>query len=166
LGLTFAQDIATIIAMNKAGNTVKIIEVYNKNAGVTYVYEDTAYWDSEKKQGRHRRKCIGKKGSDGRIIYNEYYLSRQKASQVQEHSIPVVSKTTLLGQNLILIPSLPVLGWETFSPRRWGRRMLRTSLDLPNARCVPEDRSVMQSPGLTSGVSTDPSSAPSGSRNF
>jgi len=48
--LTFAQNIATIKAMKKAGNTAKIVEVFNKNAGVTYVYEDTAYWDSEKKQ--------------------------------------------------------------------------------------------------------------------
>ena len=108
--MTFAQNIATIKAMKKAGNTAKIVEVFNKNAGVTYVYEDTAYWDSEKKQGRHRRKCIGKRGPEGKIIYNEYYLSRQEASRVQEHPLPVVSRTTLLGQDLILDPIIARTG--------------------------------------------------------
>nr|WP_321303939.1 hypothetical protein [uncultured Sphaerochaeta sp.] len=45
----------------KSENAAKIVEDFNKNAGITYVYEDTAYWGSEKKQGRHRRKCIDKK---------------------------------------------------------------------------------------------------------
>ena len=32
----------------------------NKKTGVVYVYEDHPYWDSDKKQSRSKRKCIGK----------------------------------------------------------------------------------------------------------
>ena len=37
-----------------------IIKKYNKQTGVTYVYESESYWDKEKKQPRSRRKLIGK----------------------------------------------------------------------------------------------------------
>ena len=37
-----------------------IIKQYNKNTGITYVYESESYWDKEKKQPRSRRKLIGK----------------------------------------------------------------------------------------------------------
>ncbi len=39
---------------------MSIVKVYNKKAGVTYVYESESYWDKEKKQPRNRRKLIGK----------------------------------------------------------------------------------------------------------
>ena len=96
--------------MTKAGNTAKIIKVHNKKSNVTYVYEDTAYWDSEKKQGRHSRKCIGKLDTHGQIIYNSFYLSRQQENQAKELPVPVVSKTTLLGQNLLLDPIIRHIG--------------------------------------------------------
>ncbi|MDY6973397.1 MAG: IS1634 family transposase [Thermodesulfobacteriota bacterium] len=32
----------------------------NKKTGVTYAYESISYWDSEKKQSRAKRKCIGR----------------------------------------------------------------------------------------------------------
>ena len=37
-----------------------IIKKFNKQTGVTYVYESESYWDKEKKQPRSRRKLIGK----------------------------------------------------------------------------------------------------------
>ncbi len=37
-----------------------IIKQYHKDTDTTYVYESESYWDPEKKQGRSRRKCIGK----------------------------------------------------------------------------------------------------------
>ena len=77
----------------------KIIRVTNKKNGVTYLYEDRAYWNSEKKRGEHKRKCIGRLGPDGSEIYNEYYLARKEAVKAEN---PLVSKTTLMGQNLIL----------------------------------------------------------------
>lgn len=37
-----------------------IIKKFNKQTGVTYVYESESYWDKEKKQPRSKRKLIGK----------------------------------------------------------------------------------------------------------
>jgi len=37
-----------------------IIKQFNKQTGITYVYESESYWDKEKKQPRSRRKLIGK----------------------------------------------------------------------------------------------------------
>ena len=37
-----------------------IINVYNKERDVTYVYDSCSYWDKEKKQPRSKRKLIGK----------------------------------------------------------------------------------------------------------
>lgn len=37
-----------------------IIYQTNKQTGITYAYENNAYWDKEKKQSRARRKLIGK----------------------------------------------------------------------------------------------------------
>lgn len=39
---------------------MSIVKVYNKKAGVTYVYESKSYWDKEKQQPRNKRKLIGK----------------------------------------------------------------------------------------------------------
>lgn len=81
----------------------KIIQVPNKKNGVTYLYEDTAFWNSDKKRGEHKRKCIGRLDADGNPSYNEYYHTRQEASKtVLPDSGPLVSTTTLMGQNLLL----------------------------------------------------------------
>jgi transposase len=45
--------------------------------GVDYVYEDTPYWDREKKQNRHRREYIGKLGENGEFVPNKKYLAKQ-----------------------------------------------------------------------------------------
>ncbi len=86
--------------MSKQAKQPKIIQVYNKKAKTTYLYEDTAYWDPVAKQGRHRRKCIGKLDSTGKPIYNEYY--RNRLTQKDESQDRVVSSTILLGENLVL----------------------------------------------------------------
>lgn len=116
--------------MTSAKNNTKVIEVFNKKAGVTYVYEDTAYWDTEKKQGRHHRKCIGKKGSDGKIVYNKYYLSRQNLSSSQKDTGPVVSKTTLLGQNLILDSLIKRIGLKGVLTKALGHQDASYALEL------------------------------------
>lgn len=36
------------------------IRIYNKQTGITYVYESTSHYDKEKKQSRSKRKLIGK----------------------------------------------------------------------------------------------------------
>ena len=39
---------------------MSLIQQYNKERDVTYVYESQSYWDKEKKQPRSRRKLVGK----------------------------------------------------------------------------------------------------------
>ena len=53
--------------MNK--EIVKIVNQLNKKTGTVYVYENYPYWDKQKKQGRSKRKCIGKLDpSTGEIV--------------------------------------------------------------------------------------------------
>ena len=73
-------------------------KVYRKNRnGVTYIYLDEPYWDSEKKIGRHRTKCIGKLDAAGNEIFNETY----KAS-LEADIPPVISRTERLGERMVL----------------------------------------------------------------
>lgn len=44
------------------------IDVYNKERGVTYVYESVSYWDKDLKQPRSKRKLIGKRDADGNLV--------------------------------------------------------------------------------------------------
>lgn len=37
-----------------------LIRLYNKNTGITYVYESKSYYDPEKKQSRSKRKLVGR----------------------------------------------------------------------------------------------------------
>ena len=39
---------------------MSIIKQYHKDTNTTYVYESESYWDTELKQARSRRRCIGK----------------------------------------------------------------------------------------------------------
>jgi transposase len=50
--------------------------------GVPYVYEDHPYWDSEKKQMRHKRDYIGKIGVNNEFIPNKSYVARQQLEKV------------------------------------------------------------------------------------
>ena len=45
-----------------------LIDVYNRERGITYVYESFSYWDKELKQPRSKRKLIGKRDDAGNII--------------------------------------------------------------------------------------------------
>ena len=45
--------------------------------GTVYVYTDTPYWDSNKKQNRHKRNYIGKLGANGEFIPNKNYQTLQ-----------------------------------------------------------------------------------------
>ena len=45
----------------KGETAVAIIDVYNKDRDVTYVYDSTSYWDKDLKQPRSKRKLIGKR---------------------------------------------------------------------------------------------------------
>ena len=54
-----------------------IVYQKNKQTGITYAYENEAYWDKEKKQSRARRKLIGKVDpATGEIIATRPYKKR------------------------------------------------------------------------------------------
>lgn len=56
-----------------------IIDVRNKERGVTYVYESHSYWDKEKKQPRSHRRLIGKRDPEtGEIVPTR---ARRKAAE-------------------------------------------------------------------------------------
>lgn len=60
----------------------KIIQSKNKKTGVVYLYQSQHYWDSEKKQTRHVRRCIGKlDGETQEPIYNHRYTIEQGLQQ-------------------------------------------------------------------------------------
>lgn len=74
----------------------KVIEIKNKKNNVTYLYEDRHYWDPEKKQTRHKRRCIGKLDPvTAQRIYNPWY--RQQMAQQNQDDIQVVPNFKLLG---------------------------------------------------------------------
>jgi transposase len=51
----------------------------NKKTGITYAYENKAYWDKEKRQSRSKRKLIGKVDLDtGEIIPTRAYQKREQ----------------------------------------------------------------------------------------
>ena len=45
-----------------------IIYQKDKRSGITYAYENTAYWDKEKKKSRSKRKLIGRVNENGEIV--------------------------------------------------------------------------------------------------
>lgn len=61
--------------------------------GVSYVYDDFPYWDSAKKQIRHKREYIGKLGIDGEFIPNKTYAARLKLEEIAAKSdIPIINE--------------------------------------------------------------------------
>ncbi|NBK23277.1 MAG: hypothetical protein EOM68_14755 [Spirochaetia bacterium] len=63
----------------------KIIRIKNTKTGVTYLYQNQHYWDSEKQQTRNIRRCIGKLDSQTQQpIYNHRYRGEQNMVQTIE----------------------------------------------------------------------------------
>ena len=57
------------IRADHGGGRIAIIDVRNKQRGVTYVYESESYWDKALKQPRSHRRLIGKRDPDtGEIV--------------------------------------------------------------------------------------------------
>ena len=51
---------------------MSIIYQKDKRSGITYAYENKAYWDKEKKQSRSKRKLIGRLDEKtGKIIHTD-----------------------------------------------------------------------------------------------
>jgi len=116
--------------MNEQEPKTKIIQVYNKKAKTTYLYEDIAYWDPELKQGRHKRKGVGKLDPNGQAVYNEYYLSRLERKADEDVGLRVVSDTVLLGENLILDKMIANTGLKTVLSKTIGRQTADLALQL------------------------------------
>ena len=115
--------------MIKQKPNTKIIEIYNKKAKTTYLYEDTAYWDPELKQGRHKRKGIGKLDAKGNPVYNEYYRNRMRQTDEAQKE-RIVSKTTLLGENLILDKIIADTGLKQVLTKTIGKQKAGLCLQL------------------------------------
>jgi transposase len=64
--------------------------------GVTYVYFDKPYWDSAKKQTRHKREYIGKLGTDNEFIPNKKYVLEQENAAVKNQKL-IVSERKFFG---------------------------------------------------------------------
>jgi hypothetical protein len=65
------------------GEPTKIIRVNNKKNSVNYHYEVHDYWNKKKKRGEYKHNCIGRLGSDGNAIYNEYYRAKKQAVRTE-----------------------------------------------------------------------------------
>lgn len=53
--------------------------------GVSYVYEDSPYWDPIKKQTRHKRRYIGKLDQNGHFIPNSTFAAASELQAIQKH---------------------------------------------------------------------------------
>jgi len=63
------------------GDDVGIIYQTNKQTGITYAYENKAYWDKEKQQSRAKRTLIGKVDpKTGKIVPTRPYKKKDKTS--------------------------------------------------------------------------------------
>ena len=65
---------------------MSIIYQTNKKTGITYAYDNVAYWDKEKQQSRAKRKLIGKVDTDtGEIISTRAYRKRAEIVSPTTH---------------------------------------------------------------------------------
>ena len=64
-----------------------IIDVENRERGVTYVYESYSYWDKDKQSPRSKRKLIGKRDpKTGEIVPTNPKRGRKKATSDKKTS--------------------------------------------------------------------------------
>ena len=61
-----------------------IIDVYNKQRNVTYVYDSESYWDKDLKQPRSHRKLIGKRDPVTNEIIPTGRRGRKKSASTDE----------------------------------------------------------------------------------
>lgn len=64
-----------------------------KIKGIDYVYEDEAYWDSEKQRASHKRKYIGKM-IDGKFVPNKNHVLENKLAEKKKRGPVCVEKCT------------------------------------------------------------------------
>jgi len=75
------------------------IKHFNKNTGVTYVYESVSYWDKKKQQARNKKVCVGKLDpSSGELIPSKRLAPEQAAAR----DPAVTASAEIVGPSIIL----------------------------------------------------------------
>lgn len=80
------------------------IKHYNKNTGVTYVYESTSYWDKKLKQPRNKQVCIGKLDENGEFVLSKRLrkgVDEQPQQEADKEPAPTAS-AQIVGPAMIL----------------------------------------------------------------
>jgi hypothetical protein len=72
---------AIIYSMFKKTHASQRVQVIQ---GTSYVYEDFPYWDTDKKQTRHKREYIGKVDENGKFVPNKAYAARLKLEEMEK----------------------------------------------------------------------------------
>jgi transposase len=104
---------------------------HRKPNGTTYVYRQESYWNKAKRRSATKQVCIGKLGSDGKIIYNKRF-SDPEAREALERG-EVVSESTLTGQSLILDKAAHDTGLERMVRKSFGPESSNVLLSLAYA---------------------------------
>lgn len=66
-----------------------IIFQTDKRSGITYAYENKAFWDKEKKQSRSKRTLIGRVDPDtGEIVPTDRRCKRRSPSSGSDNAFP------------------------------------------------------------------------------
>lgn len=77
-----------------------IIKSYHKDTDTTYVYEQTSYWDKEKKQPRSKRKLIGKIDKETGEIVPTGNKGRRKKQQGEDQIIQSKNESDILKEEI------------------------------------------------------------------
>ena len=81
------------------------IKHYNKNTGVTYVYESTSYWDKKLKQPRNKQVCIGKLDENGKFVLSKRLrkgASEQPQQEGADKEPAITASAQIVGPAMIL----------------------------------------------------------------
>jgi transposase len=124
--------------MEKNFSKPRIIPIFNKKNGITYLYHDQFYWDTEKQQTRHKRVCIGKiDAKTGKQVFNQKYIA------TKSKKAPIQGKTPFtlhsVGQILLLQHLVKTLKLDKTLKSSFGEAQASQLLDLAYyCICKPE----------------------------
>lgn len=81
-------DIIPVTILEGSERHLGIIKQFDKRSGITYVYENKAYWDKEKKQSRAKRTLIGRLDPEtGEVIPTDGRMKKAKETQPDYESM-------------------------------------------------------------------------------
>jgi transposase len=115
--------------MEKIFSKPRIIPVKNKKNGITYLYNDQFYWDTEKQQTRHKRVCIGKIDvKTGKQVFNQRYIATKAKKAPLQEKTPFTLHS--VGQILLLQHLVKTLKLEKTLKNSFGEIHARKLLAL------------------------------------